>query len=319
MRQSVAQRFARVLALVPALLITAAAPASADRGAVTAAVAAIERTPEAAAQELERYDDPAAKAWRVYLYHIGAAPVPGTEVIDRRSPETLAENRRLVAEILDGGLPDDRYLMEEIRNLGDIAGGSTATVLFFLRHVLSTTDLDVPCFLLTRHGQAAFEAFGAFWGGVRDSRPDVCTDAPALLFDRPEWRRIAGLIDPVIEPALAERGAIRIAYERQFRMDALQATLVPSTLLEAPHSLPAERAAARRRRAVEVFRSPGDDLAVLPQAVHTAVRNALPAAIDATAKVYRDVFKLAPKYATEAAEAAAERFIAGRIGLFVDG
>ncbi|HEY0836479.1 MAG TPA: lysozyme inhibitor LprI family protein [Azospirillum sp.] len=273
---------------------------------IGAIVAGIPKDPKGAAAALTRYDGAAAKAWLVYLYHSGAVAVA----------DRPGEVRRLVAEVVATGLPkNDPYLLEEIKNLGDVADGPAETMLMFLRHVLSLTDLEAPCFLFTRHGQPAFEAFGPFWGSTRDATPEVCHDAKSV-YDMPEWKKLATHLDPAIAPALDERGSIRIGYERQFMIDALQASLVPSTLLEAPHSTEARKAAEARNKAAAAFRT-WKDFDLWPEAQVKAAQAALPAAIAATSKLYREKFGLAANIAEQAARAAGDRFIASRLTLLM--
>lgn len=268
-------------------------------------VAGIPKDADAAAAALQRYDGAAAKAWLVYLYHTAsvAAADKDTEV------------RRLAADILARHLPNDPYLLEEMRNIGDVAKADRHGMLLFLRHVLSTTELEVPCFLFRQHGQPAFEAFGPFWGNSRDDMPELCHEVRSI-YDMPEWKKLASVIDPAIAPALEERGSIRRGYERQFAVDALQASMVPSTLLEAPHSPEAKRAAEERDKAVAAFRS-WRDYKIWPEAQYKAAVAALPSAISATSKHYQETFKLAPKVADQAARAAADRFIASRVVLLI--
>ncbi|MCW2237019.1 hypothetical protein [Azospirillum canadense] len=272
---------------------------------LSALVAGIPKDPKAVAAALQRYDGAAAKAWLVYLHHTGAVPAADKE--DRI--------RKLVGTVIDNGLPNDPYLLEEMKNLSDVATAPTGTMLLFLRHVLSTTEMDAPCFLFTKHGQPAFEAFGAFWGNSRDESPGLCSP-PSSIFDLPEWKKIADRMDPAIEPALEERGSIRYGYERQFEVDDLQASLVPSTLLEAPQSIEARKMAEQRQKAVAAFRA-WKDFDVWPEADYKAAVTALPSAIAATAKVYREKFNLLPQVADQAARAAGDRFVAGRLGLIM--
>ncbi len=270
-----------------------------------AIVAGIPKDPAAAAAALQRYDGAVAKAWLVYLHHSGA-------VADADRDGTV---RRLVASVIERDLPNDPYLIEEMKNLGDVAGAPAGVMLLFLRHVLSMTEMEAPCFLFTRHGQPAFEAFGAFWGNSRDETPALCAP-PSSVFDLPEWKRVAEPMDAAVEPALEERGSIRHGYERQFLVDDLQASLVPSTLLEAPHSPEARKTAEERRRTVAAFRA-WDDFDLWPEAHYRAAVNALPAAVAATAKLYRERFGLSASAADQAARAAADRFIASRVGLIL--
>ncbi|HYH23506.1 MAG TPA: lysozyme inhibitor LprI family protein [Azospirillum sp.] len=273
---------------------------------IGAIVAGIPKDPKGAATALARYEGAAAKAWLAYLYHSGTVAVP-----DRQG-----EVRRLVAEVVDTGLPkNDPYLLEEVKNLGEIADGPTENMLMFLRHVLSLTDLEAPCFLFTKHGQTAFEAFGPFWGSTRDATPEVCHDVKSV-YDLPEWKKLATHLDPAIAPALDERGSIRIGYERQFMIDALQASLVPSTLLEAPHSAEARKMAEARTKAVAAFHA-WKDFDLWPESEVKAAKAALPFAIAATSKLYREKFGLAANIADQAARAAGDRFIASRLSLLM--
>lgn len=273
--------------------------------ALGAIVAGIPKDAKAAETALRRYDGGVAKAWLVYLYHSGTVPVADRE--DRV--------RALVASVIANDLPTDPYLLEEMKNLGDVATAPTATMLLFLRHVLSTTEMEVPCFLFTKHGQPAFEAFGAFWGNSRDETPELCAPAESV-YDMPEWQKVGEQMEPAVEPALDERGSIRLGYERQFEVDDLQASLVPSTLLEAPSSTEAKRAAEQRKRALSAFRT-WKDFAIWPESSYKATQAALPSALAATAKLYRERFGLSPRTAEAAAQEAADRFIAGRLILFM--
>jgi len=272
---------------------------------LAAIVSGIPKDAKGVAAALQRYDGAAAKAWLVYLYHSGAVPVADKE-------ETV---RKIVASVVERDLPNDPYLLEEMKNLGDVASAPMGTMLLFLRHVLSTTEMDAPCFLFTKHGQPAFEAFGAFWGNTRDDTPGLCAP-PSSVFDLPEWKKVADYMDPAVAPALEERGSIRHGYERQFQVDDLQASLVPSTLLEAPHSAEARKTAEQRQKAVAAFRN-WREFEVWPEAQYKAATSALPSAIAATARIYREKFGLNPKVAEQAAQAAGERFLASRLGLIL--
>lgn len=269
-------------------------------------VADIPRYPERVAAALEGRSDPAAQAWLVYLLRTES---PRDEVPQERIGE-------LVRSILASDIKNDWYLIEEIKNIGNIPDAPIQGLLLFLRHVLSADPQETaPCFLFIRHGQAAFEAFGPFWGNGRDQRPHLC-EAPHSLYSRPEWRKLAAVIDPAIEPALKERGSIRNGYERQFAVDALQASLVPSSLLELPYTRQGRKAAAERERSMAAFRS-WSDWTLWPKDQHEAAKRLLPSVIDATSSFYEKSFELSPKFAREAAEAAAERFIASRLVLLV--
>ncbi|QCO13838.1 DUF1311 domain-containing protein [Azospirillum brasilense] len=292
-------------ALYEARAADLAAQNSAAQKKLAAIVAGIPKDAKAAAAALQRHDGAPAKAWLVYLYQSGMVTVADKD----------ATVRRLVDEILNQDLPKDPYLHEEMANLGDVPSAPLGTVLLFLRHVLSTTEMDAPCFLFTKHGQPAFEAFGAFWGNARDETPGLCSP-PSSVFDLPEWKSVSAHMDPAIEPALVERGSIRHGYERQFEVDDLQASLVPSTLLEAPMSAEARKMAEQRGKAVAAFRS-WSDFEVWPEKEYRAAAHALPVAISATSKLYREKFRLNPQTADQAARAAADRFIAGRLGLIM--
>lgn len=272
---------------------------------LAAVAAGIPKDPKAAAAALQGYDGAAPKAWLTYLYHTGTVAVPDRD----------AEVARLVREIFARGLPNDYHLLEEMRNIGDLATADTAGLLLFLRHVLSTTELDAPCFLFTRHGQAAFEAFGPFWGSARDDTPELCHEARSI-YDLPEWTKLAALIDPAIVLKLNAHGGIRHGYERQFVIDSLQASLAPATLLEAPRSPEAKRTADAREKAVASFYA-WKEFGVWSEVQHKAAIAALPSAIAATSKHYRDNFKLPAKLAEQAARAAADRFIASRLAFLI--
>lgn len=281
------------------------AQSSAAQKKLAAVAAGIPKDAKAAAAALQRYDGAAARAWLAYLYHTGAVPVAGKD-------EAV---RKLVSTVIERDLTNDPYLTEEFKNLGDVATAPPATMLLFLRHVLSTTEMDAPCFLFTKHGQPAFEAFGAFWGNTRDDNPGLCKP-PSSVYDLPEWKKVAAHIDPAVEPALQERGSIRHGYERQFEVDDLQASMVPSTLLEAPHSPEARKAADQREKAVAAFRA-WKDHELWPEAEYKAATGALPSAIAATAKLYREKFGLSQPVAEQAAKAAADRFVASRMVLIM--
>lgn len=269
-------------------------------------VADIPRYPDRVAAALETRSEPAAKAWLLYLLRTGNSR--GTVPKDRIDG--------LERAILDSDIKNDKYLIEEIKNIGDLNEVPLQGVLLFLRHILSTDAQETaPCFLFMRHGQAAFEAFGPFWGNKRDQRPKLCETPPSQsLYSRPEWRKLAAVIDPAIEPALRERGNIRIGYERQFAVDALQASLVPASLLELPYTPQGRKAADERAQAMAAFRS-WSDWSQWPRDQYEAAKRLLPTVIDVTSKYYETAFELSPKFARQAAEAAAERFIASRLVL----
>ena len=278
-----------------------AAQSQAAQKRLAAVAAGIAKDPKAAAAALQRYDGAAAKAWLIYLYHTGTVTVPDKD----------AEIARLARDILERDLGNDRELLEEMRTIGDVAKADTAGVLLFLRHVLSTTELDAPCFLFAKHGLPAFEAFGPFWGTSRDDTPDLCQDVRSV-YDLPEWKKLAALMEPTAGPG--SETTIRHAYDRQLAIDTLQASMAPGTLLETPHSLEGKKAAEARDKAVAAFRG-WKDYQLWPEAQHKAAVAALPSAIAATSRLYQDNFKLPAKTAEQAARAAADRFIAGRMAL----
>jgi uncharacterized protein len=282
------------------------AQSSAAQKKLAAIAAAIPKDSKAAAAALQRYDGPAAKAWLVYLHQSGQAPL-----MDRDSSKEDAV-RSLVSAIIDRDLPPDPELKEEMKALGDITAAPLATTLLFLRHVLSTTEMDAPCFLFTKHGEAAFEAFGAFWGNSRDASPALC-EAPTSVFDLPEWKKVEERMTPGGgDLAQEDRSPIRQGVERQFDIDSLQASLMPATLLNPPQSDEAKRVADQRKAIITAFRT-WRDFAVWPEADYKATIAALPAALTATARVYREKFGLTPQVAEQAARAAADRFIAARL------
>ncbi|MCW2246676.1 hypothetical protein M2352_002267 [Azospirillum fermentarium] len=289
---------AAVLAMGAADTATAADPSLAQL------VADIPRHPERVAAALETRSEPAARAWLLYLLRT-------TGPRGETPKERIAG---LEQAILSSEIKNDKYLVEEIKNIGDLTDAPLQGVLLFLRHILSADAQETaPCFLFILHGQAAFEAFGPFWGNGRDQRPRLC-EAPQSLYSRAEWRKLAAVIDPAIEPALKERGSIRIGYERQFAVDALQASLVPASLLELPYTPQGRKAADERGRAMAAFRS-WSDWSQWPKEQYEAAKRLLPTVIDTTSKYYETAFELSPKFARQAAEAAAERFIASRLVL----
>ncbi len=276
---------------------------SAAQKKLSAVAAGIPKDAKAAAAALQRYDGAVARAWLVYLYQSGQVAVADKD-------NTV---RTLVATVIDRDLPPDPELKDEMRGLGDVAAAPLGTALLFLRHVLSTTEMEAPCFLFARHGQPAFEAFGTFWGNSRDASPALC-EPPTSVYELPEWKRVEARIVLGIDPAQAEGDGLRQGNDRQFEIDDLQASLVPGTLLEAPRSPEARKAADQRKAAVAAFRS-WTDFALWPEADYKATVAALPAALAATAKLYREKFGLAPQAADQAARAAADRFIADRLAL----
>jgi uncharacterized protein len=278
---------------------------SAAQKRLAAIAAAIPKDPKAAAIALQRYDGPAAKAWLVYLHQSGQGPLP----LDKDAKESAV--RSLVSAIIDRDLPPDPELKEEMKALGDVAAAPLATTLLFLRHVLSTTEMDAPCFLFTKHGEAAFEAFGAFWGNSRDASPALC-EAPTSVFDLPEWKKVEERMTPGGDLAQEDHPPIRQGVERQFDIDSLQASLMPATLLDPPQSDDAKRVADQRKATIAAFRA-WRDFTVWSEADYKATIAALPAALTVTARVYREKFGLNPQVAEQAARAAADRFVAARM------
>lgn len=281
------------------------AVSSAGQKKLAAIATAIPKDPKAAAAALQRYDGPAAKAWLVYLLQAGLV----TPWDKEGKRETLVAG--LVAAIRRD-LVADPDLREEVDKLGDLSAAPLANSLMLLRHVLSTTELDAPCFLFTKHGLVAFEAFGAFWNSSRDASPALC-EPPLSVFDLPEWKKIEARMSSTAAPGQEFIGGlVRQNGGRQSEIDALQGSLLPASLLEAPQSEDAKRVVEQRKSAVAAFRA-WRDFDLWPEADHKATVAALPAAIAATAKLYRETFKLAPAVADQAAHALADRFIASHI------
>lgn len=278
---------------------------SAAQKKLAAIAAAIPKDPKAAVAALQRYDGPAAKAWLVYLLQSGMAAPPDKDT----SREAMV--RALTSAILRDLMPDPD-MKEELVKLGDIAVAPVGSALLLLRHVLSTTEMDAPCFLFTKHGVTAFEAFGAFWNNSRDASPALC-NASVSVFDLPEWKKIVARMSPNTLPGQEDSGGLlRQNGGRQTEIDSLQASLMPATLLDPPQSEDAKLAAEQRKAMLAAFRA-WRDFNVWSEADYKATVAALPAAISATAKLYRDTFNLAPSLAEQAARAAADRLIASHL------
>lgn len=278
---------------------------SAAQKKLAAIAAAIPKDPKAAVAALQRYDGPAAKAWLVYLLQSGMAAPPDKDI----TREAMV--RALTSAILRD-LTLDPDMKEEMVKLGDVAVAPVGAALLLLRHVLSTTEMDAPCFLFTKHGVTAFEAFGAFWNSSRDASPALC-NASVSVFDLPEWKKVIARMSPNTPPGQEDSGGLlRQNGGRQTEIDALQASLMPATLLDPPQSEDAKLAAEQRKAVLASFRA-WRDFNVWSEADYKATVAALPAAISATAKLYRDTFNLSPSLAEQAARAAADRLIASHL------
>lgn len=278
---------------------------SAAQKKLAAVAAAIPKDPKAAVAAFQRYDGPAAKAWLVYLLQSGMAAPPDKDT----SREAMV--RALTSAILRDLMPDPD-MKEELVKLGDVAAAPVGSALLLLRHVLSSTEMDAPCFLFTIHGVTAFEAFGAFWNNSRDASPALC-NPPVSVFDLPEWKKVEARMSPNTLPGQEDSGGLlRQNGGRQTEIDALQASLMPATLLDPPQSDDSKQAAEQRKAVLTAFRA-WRDFNVWSEADYKATVAALPAAISATAKLYRDTFNLAPSLAEQAARAAADRLIASHL------
>jgi uncharacterized protein len=211
-------------------------------------IASIPADPAAAAQQLQQYRGPLASAWLIYLHQFApTSKVTDAEVETRHQSVIKAMN-------------DDSFSQSVLRDIeNDPKTGHDVAVLTLLRMTIERAGYEnadgrpyVHCFIFKQQGAAAYNAFGALYGSSRDSQAPICSPQ-GDLFERPAWKQLTQLIEPMIGKASENAGTIRFASYADWAMFRLRATVSPEDFLKPDPNTPASE------EPEELIRSWSDD------------------------------------------------------------
>lgn len=204
--------------------------------ALDAIIASIPTHPAKAAQQLRAYRGPLASAWLIYLHQFE----PGSNVTDAE-----AEQRH---QSIIMSMSDDSFAQSVLKDIEKDPKVSHATaVLTLLRMIIERAGYEnqygrpyAHCFVFKRQGADAYQAFGPLYGSSRDSQAPICSPQ-GDLFERPAWKRLSKLINPMLEQASKNSGTIRFASYAEWSMFRLQATVSPEDFLKPSQRVPEAR------------------------------------------------------------------------------
>jgi uncharacterized protein len=173
-------------------------------------LASIPDAPEAAARQLGERKGPDGHAWMAYIQRFGPRPDPVTAITTLSAAvEALRDDfPRNIAGQQD--LSSDAGFLTALRLVGDVSG------------------LALPCFVLARHGAAAWNAIEPVYGSSRDSAsPLPACRTGSSLADHPAWKRVSEHLAPLNQLAAARSGTIRSSVGRAQSVAWLKADLDP--------------------------------------------------------------------------------------------
>jgi len=202
-----------------------------DTAALDAIIASIPYHPAEAAEGLRRYPaSELAAAWLVYLQRF--EPASGV------TKEEAEENRQRVLKVLaDDDFP--RSVFSDLEN--DQSVSRDRVELTLLRMMIERAEYAffadqrayVHCFVFSRQGEAAYDAFGPLYGSTRDTFAPLCGPQGNLFEQRP-WKQLSSSFDDALSAASGNAGTIRFASYADWRLTALRATTSPRDFLKAP-------------------------------------------------------------------------------------
>ncbi|MFL1504530.1 lysozyme inhibitor LprI family protein [Pseudomonas sp. O64] len=194
-----------------------------------AIIASIPDHPADAAQGLRRFpQSELAAAWLVYLQRF--EPQSGV------TAQEAEEKRQQVLAVLK----TDSYPWEIFQDLdSDPVFSRDRITLTLLRMMVERAQYEVfadqrayvHCFVFSRHGADAYEAFGPLYGSTRDSFAPLCAPQ-GELFKQAPWQQLDAGFDPAIATASGNSGTIRFASYAEWRRLDLRATVSPRDFLK---------------------------------------------------------------------------------------
>lgn len=197
------------------------------RAAFDKVIASIPAAPGTAAQELSGYDSGLAQAWLLYLARHALQEgqlLPQAPSLRKQAREALRKMDEVAASVLD-----DVYAAG-----GDDAEaeGDMTLLRMWIERSYDGDRAYVHCFVFHRQPALAFGTMGALYGSTRDIDAPVC-DPEGDLFDSAQWIRLREAFEPVVAVTHdMDSGTIRFADFAQWRLRALQLTVVPLDFLD---------------------------------------------------------------------------------------
>lgn len=247
----------------------------------------IESAPTAAVQGLKALRTPTTNAYLAYLYYTGKVSVS----------QPQAEINRLLREAAKGierqmdleNFPELKKEKFVYANLGEF--------LLDMRFIIEADYPTVPCWMFRAHKEA-YEAFGPYWGGVRDSCLQLCKDYGSIeqMNGVKQFTEIVDAIERK-DPKNAG-GSIRHFFYRLWKIADMKASISPQLLLEENEE---NRALLdlhpQRVRFLEIWSNDG----LWNKETYTAFVAALPRAMKVLKRHYTDHFDMDAKQAEKAA------------------
>ena len=202
-----------------------------DTAALDATIASIPYHPAEAAQGLRRYPkSELAAAWLVYMHRF--EPASGVT-----QEEAEASRQQALKALADDDFA--RSVFSDIEN--DQSVSRDRVELTLLRMMIERAQYAffadqrayVHCFVFSRQGEAAYDAFGSLYGSTRDTFAPIC-GPQGNLFEQGPWKQLSGSFNEALSAASGNAGTIRFASYTDWHLMALRATVSPRDFLKAP-------------------------------------------------------------------------------------
>lgn len=198
------------------------------QAALDAVIATIPTTPAQSAIQLRHYSSsPLAAAWLVYLHQF----IPTSGVSQQEAQR--AENTAMAAITAQDSFAAS--IFQDTRK--DPKTSRDEAVLMLLRMTIELNGYGaedrpyVHCFVFTRQGDEAYQAFGPLYGSSRDGSAPICSPQGGL-FKQEAWRQLRNQLTAPESAVSANAGTIRFASFAAWRILALRATLSPQSFLK---------------------------------------------------------------------------------------
>ncbi|NWB99558.1 DUF1311 domain-containing protein [Pseudomonas gingeri] len=202
-----------------------------DTAALDAVIASIPYHPAEAAEGLRRYPkSELAAAWRVYLHRFEPASGVTQEEAD-------ASRQQVLKALADDDFP--RSVFNDMES--DPSVSRDRVELTLLRMMIERAEYAffadqrayVHCFVFSRQGEVAYEAFGSLYGSTRDTFAPIC-EPQGNLFEQSPWKQLSSSFNEALSKASGNAGTIRFASYADWHLMALRATTSPRDFLKAP-------------------------------------------------------------------------------------
>ncbi len=174
-----------------------------------------DRPGDAAAALAERRGPP-GQAWLAYVRRYGPRPDPAAAAATLSGAIGGLTDSFPASIAADQDLNTDEGFLTALRLVNDVYGTA------------------IPCFVLLRHGEAAWDAVQPIYGSSRDGAapmPDCPADGGP--FDTAAWQAVSALIDPLVGTAYGRTGTIRSTFGRAIAVTELRAAVDPGGFRDA--------------------------------------------------------------------------------------